>query len=42
MKENVLCQVEVEDVVFYAENQYNKVDRKKYLEEIQYHDNHTL
>lgn len=32
MTENVLRQVEVEDIVFYADNQYDKVDRKKYLE----------
>ena len=32
MKENVLRQVEVEDIVFYADNQYDKVNRKKYLD----------
>ena len=32
MKENILRQVEVEDIVFYADNQYDKVNRKKYLD----------
>lgn len=32
MEGNVLRQIEVEDVVFFSDNKYDQIDRKKYLE----------
>lgn len=32
MEGNILRQIEVEDIVFFSDNQYDQMDRKKYLE----------